>query len=270
RHKEKILPVKAAEEGRFIIYLPDFADGKGPVLLPNIKEMEAKMRGSDGEVKSIELEAGPQCIPADGTNVIVINRVDPFVQMALSAKLTHLIDSANGEFTRDVLDKFMSYARGYSYDPDTQTITFARNVGFRNDVYNMSVKEFKARYMRHGRPDLSLEKVKDHNIRSGYYIKKPLEGCALYLQGKFSVQLPVVSGGAMQEFQHGAMVNLPDDPSLPISFIHVSDINTCYTKQNGWQIVDSDGQHRLPIFGVDDVLQPQAPSARKGFPQGPK
>jgi hypothetical protein len=266
RHRASLLPVRAAEEGRFILYLPDFKDSKGPVLAPNIKELEAKMRGSDGFVESIELEAGPQKIPADGTNVLVINRVDPFIQMALSAKLTDLIDDANGEFTRNVLNEFMGYARGYTYDPETQKITFAKNVGFRNDVYNMPVAEFKKRYVRHSRPDLSLEEVKDHNIRSGYYIKKPLLGRGMYLQGKYKVPLPSTSGGAMQEFNNGAMVNLPDDSTLPISFIHITDINACYTKPNRWPLVDADGRHALPVYNLAQVPQ-QKSSVRKKFPR---
>jgi len=266
-----LLPVKAAEEGRFIIKIPDFGDGKGPVLLPNIKELDAKMRGSDGTLAVVELEAGPQKVPADGTNVIVINRVDQFVQAALAAKLEYLIDSANGEMTRQVLLDFMSYARGYNYDPDTQKVSFCRNVGFRNDVYNMPIPELKKRYVRYSRPDLLLENVKDGNIRSGYYIKRPLEGRGVYLKGKFQVQLSAEAGGAMQEFHNGAMVHVPDDPKLPISFIHVTDINTCYTQRNGWPIVDADGQHtKLPSYDVSELKKTEPGIARQQFTRSHK
>jgi hypothetical protein len=268
--KQKLLPVKAAPEGRFILKIPDFGDGKGPLLMPNIKELEAKMRGSDGVVTSIELEAGPQKIPADGSNVVVINRVDEFVQSALKSKLEYLIDSANGEMTREVVNEFIGYARGYTYDADTQKITFCRNAGFRNDVYNMTNAELKKRYVRHSRQDLSLEHVKDENLRSGYYIKKPLSSRGCYLDGAFRVQVMAEAGGTIQEFSNGAMVNVPDDSSLPLSFIHVTDINTCYTLTNGWQIVNADGKHDLPHFEVKDALGPpgsKKPSkARKNFP----
>ena len=245
QNKADLMHVKAAEEGRFILNIPDFGDGKGPVLLPNVKELEAKMRGSDGTVNAVELEAGPQEIPADGTNVIVINRVDRFVQRALSEKLEDLTDEANGKFTRDVLDKFIGYARGYTYDPERQTITFARNAGFRNDVYNMPLAEFKKRYTRYSRPHLSLEKVEDSDIRHGYYVKKPLPGYGAYLTGAFQAQVSAASGTTVQNFQHGAMVNLPADPSLAISFIHKTDINTCYIMLNGWPLVDPDGNDSL-------------------------
>lgn len=261
----KLLEVKAAEEGRFIVRVPDFGDGKGPLLMPNIKELEAKMRGSDGIVTTIELEAGPQKVPADGTNVIVINRVDAFVQVALAAKLEYLIDSANGEMTREVLHDFMGYARGYNYDPDTQKIEFCRNVGFRNDVYNMPIEELKKRYTRYTRQDLSLDKVKAENIRSGYYLKKPLLGRGAWLDGAFRSQLSAASGGAMQEFQKGAMVHVPDDPNLGISFIHITDINTCYSLRNGWQIVDADGKHSLPCLKVADIQQRDPTIIRQQF-----
>ncbi len=265
----QLLPVKAAPEGRFILYVPDLQDGKGPILAPNIKELEAKIRGSEGDVQSIELEAGPQRIPTNGTNVIVINRVDEFVQLALKAKLEHLIDNANGEMTRDVINEFMSYARGYEYDPEKQTITFCRNIGFRNDVYNMSLDEFKKRYVRHSRPDLPLDDVKDENIRSGYYIKKQLLSGGLFLEGAFQVQVPTGAGDTVQAFEHGAMVNMPDDPTLPISFIHLTDINTCYTERDGKPIVARDGGNALPSYDVADVL-PKRPtlSAKKAFKPG--
>ncbi|MEZ0226821.1 MAG: hypothetical protein ACAH83_19855 [Alphaproteobacteria bacterium] len=268
--KQTLLTVKAAQEGRFILKIPDFGDGRGPLLMPNIKELEAKMRGSDGVVTSIELEAGPQKIPADGTNVVVINRVDEFVQAALKQKLEYLIDSANGEMTRDVVNEFIGYARGYTYDANTQQITFCRNAGFRNDVYNMTNAELKKRYVRFTRQDLSLDQVKDENIRSGYYIKKPLTSRGCYLDGAFRAQVMAEAGGTMQEFSHGAMVNVPDDPTLPLSFIHTTDINTCYTLPNGWELVNADGKHDLPHFDVKDVLPPATPKkpskARKNFP----
>jgi hypothetical protein len=267
--RNTLLPVTAAKEGRFILRVPDFDDGKGPLLMPNIKELDAKMRGSDGTVTSIELEAGPQKIPADGTNVIVINRVDEFVQMALKAKLEYLIDGANGEFTRDVLNEFIGYARGYTYDPDTQKITFCQNAGFRNDVYNMPITELKKRYVRHSRPDLPLDKVKDKNIRSGYYVKKPLEGLGAYLTGAFRVQISKEAGGTMQEFQHGAMVNLPADPAMPLSIIHSTDINSCYTLRNGQPIIDTDGNHQLPRFDAAETQKAdKAPTVvRQQFPK---
>lgn len=59
RNKAALMVVKATEDGRFILNIPDFSDGKGPILLPNIKELEAKMRGSDGTVNIVELEASP-------------------------------------------------------------------------------------------------------------------------------------------------------------------------------------------------------------------
>lgn len=268
--KQKLLSVKAAPEGRFILKIPDFGDGKGPLLMPNIKELEAKMRGSDGEVTSIELEAGPQKIPADGTNVVVINRVDEFVQAALKSKLEYLIDSANGEMTRDVVNEFIGYARGYTYDADTQKITFCRNAGFRNDVYNMTNAELKKRYVRFNRQDLSLDKVKDENIRSGYYIKKPLTSRGAYLDGAFRVQVMAEAGGTMQEFQHGSMVNVPDDPELPLSFIHTTDIGTCYTLPNGWPLLDADGKHDLPHFdaaATQATVKTKKPSVRHKFPK---
>lgn len=185
----------------------------------------------------------------------MINRVDRFVQRALAEKLEDLIDSANGEFTRDVLELFMGYARGYTYDATRQTVTFARNAGFRNDVYNMPVAEFRKRYVRYNRPDLSLEKVKDGNIRHGYYVKKNLPGYGAYLTGKFRVPVSDGSGSTIQEFRYGAMVYLPENPDLPISFIHPADINACYTMANGWPIVDSDGKDGLPRFDVADIQQ---------------
>lgn len=270
RSKDALLPVKASMEGRFILNVPDFGDGKGPILLPNIKELEAKMRGSEGEVHAIELEAGPQEIPADGTNLIVINRVDRFIQRALTEKLEYLIDGANGEFTRGVLEEFMGYARGYTYDAAKKTVTFSRNAGFHNDVYNMPVGEFKKKYVRHSRPDLSLEEVKDQNIRHGYYVKKPLPGYGAYLTGKFSVQVSENAGGTIQEFSHGAMVYLPEDPDLPISFIHATDINTCYTMVNGWPVVDSDGNDAMPRFDAARTQKADAASVlREKFPGDP-
>jgi hypothetical protein len=261
--KHPLMPVTAAEEGRFILPVPDFGDGKGPLLTPNVKELEARLRGSDGTVEMIELEAGPQKIPADGTNVVVINRVDVFVQMALSAKLEYLIDGANGEVTRGVVDEFMGYARGYTYDPATGRVAFARNAGFRNDVYNMPISELKKRYVRHSRPGLSLEQVREANIRPGYYVKKPLPGRGAFLEGAFRVKLSAAAGGAVQDFGHGAMVNYPEDPAMPLSFIHVTDINTCYVRRDGGPIVDARGRHSLPRYDAAETQKPLVSTARQ-------
>src|SRR5579884_3555303 len=149
-------PVTPVPDGRFIIPVPNFDDGKSPILMPNVKELDARLRGSGGTARVIELEASPQIIPTDGTNVIVINRVDEFVAQALSSKLDNLIENANGELTRGVLEEFIGYARGYSYDAETRKITFRENAGFRNDVYNMPTSEFKKKYVRFRRNDLSL------------------------------------------------------------------------------------------------------------------
>lgn len=255
RNKATLAPVRAAEDGRFILNIPDFGDGKGPVLLPNIKELEARMRGSGGRVKAIELEAGPQEIPADGTNVIVINRTDRYVQKALTARLDDLIDSANGKFTREVLEEFMGYARGYTYDAEKHTVIFTKNAGFHNDVYNMPVSEFKKKYVHYDHPDLSLETIKGDNIQHGYYVKKNLPGHGAYLTGKFSVQVSAGSGTTVQEFQNGAMVHLPEARDLPLSFIHVTDIDTCYTLPDGSPIIDPDGKNNLPHFDAADTQQ---------------
>ena len=263
--RRKLLPVKAAQEGRFIIPVPDFKDGKGPLLMPNIKELAAKMRGSEGSVDSIELEAGPQKIPADGTNVIVINRVDEFVQQALALKLQYLMDSAHGELTRDVLNEFIGYARGYTYDGETQKIKFARNIGFRNDVYNMTNAELKKRYVLFNRQDISLEEFRDEKLRPGYYVKKPLEGLGAYITGPFRAQIAEAAGGAMQEFDHGAMVNVPDDPSSRLTFIHLTDINTCYTHRNGWPLVDGNGLHDLPVFSAAETMGKKPSAVRHHF-----
>jgi hypothetical protein len=263
--QKKLTPVKAAQEGRFIIPIPDFNDGGGPILMPNVKELAAKMRGSDGTVETIELEAGPQKIPADGTNVIVINRVDEFVQEALNRKLESLIISARGEFTRKVLNEFIGYARGYTYDGDTQKITFCRNVGFRNDVYNMTNGELKKRYVLASRQDISLEGFRDEKLRAGYYVKKPLEGMGAYIKGPFRSKIADSAGGTVQEFDKGAMVNVPDDPTMPITFIHVTDINACYTQRNGWPLVDENGQHNLPVFNAAETQEKKPNVARQHF-----
>ena len=263
--RHKMLPVKAAPEGRFIIPVPNFDDGKGPLLMPNIKELDAKMRGSEGTVTSIELEAGPQKVPADGTNVIVINRVDEFVQVALAAKLQYLMDSAHGEMTRDVLNDFIGYARGYTYDGETHKITFCRNAGFRNDVYNMTNGELKKRYVLFSRQDISLEEFRDDKLRPGYYVKKPLESHAAFINGPFRFQISEAAGGTLQEFDHGAMVNVPVDPEMPISFIHTTDINTCYTNPNGWALVDHNGHHKLPVFDAAKTQETRPGVARQHF-----
>ncbi len=263
--RHKTFPVKAAPEGRFVIPIPDFHDGKGPLLMPNVKELSAKMRGSEGTVETIELEAGPQKIPTDGTNVLIINRVDEFVQEALNKKLQYLIDSAHGELTRGVLMDFIGYARGYTYDGDTGKVTFCRNAGFRNDVYNMTNGELKKRYLLYSRQDLSLEEFRDEKLRPGYYIKKPLESQAAYIAGPFSAKVAEAAGGTQQEFEHGAMVNIPDDPEMPLTFIHMTDINTCYTHRNGWPLVDENGHHPLPVYEAMKTQEKKHSPARQHF-----
>jgi hypothetical protein len=179
------VPVRAAPAGRFVIPVPDFKDGKGPILFPNIKEMEARLQGSQGYLKALELEAGPQIVPTDGTQVIIINRVDKFVQLALNAKLHDLIKEAGSVMTRDVVEDFLSYARGYSFDAASGKILFSHNAGFRNDVYPIPMDEFKQRYVSYTREDLSLENIDNDNLRSGFYMKAPLNGRAIFIEGTF-------------------------------------------------------------------------------------
>jgi hypothetical protein len=88
--------------------------------------------------------------------------------------------------------------------------------------------------------------------------------------GEFQVQVSPESGGTIQEFHHGAMIHLPEDPSLPVSFIHVTDINISYTLRNGWPIVDSDGQDNLPRFSVADTQKAViSKELSKKFPTNP-
>lgn len=252
--------VVAAAEGRFILPVPDLQDGLGPLLVPNIKELEARLRGSEGKVSAIELEAGPQKIPADGTNLIVINRVDEFVQLALKAKFTRLTEKAGG-ITREVLTEFMSYARGYTYDADKQTISFTKSAGFHNDVYNMPVEEFRRRYVSFEAPEKPLDDVKDTDIKPGYYVKKALHSRAAFITGKFSVRVGGDAGGTVQEFDKGAMINIPDDPALPLSFIHPTDIDISYRKDGGASLYGTDGKLSLPVYDAGDI-KPAASAAR--------
>lgn len=258
-----LLEVVAAPEGRFILPVPDLKDGKGPLLVPNIKELEARLRGSTGEVQALKLEANPQKIPADGTNVIVINRVDEFVQLALKAKLQSLVLKADG-ITRQVITDFMSYARGYDYDPKKQTIFFAKGAGFHNDVYNMPLDEFKKRYVSFTSVKVPLEGKADAAITAGYYVKKPLHSKAAFISGKFAVRVgPHAGGETMQEFDKGAMINLPDDAGLPLTFIHPTDIDICYRKIDGSSLIDKNGAHTLPVYNVHDLQTAQQPARAK-------
>lgn len=254
--------VVAAPEGRFILPVPDLKDGKGPLLAPNIKELEARLHGSEGHVQALKLEANPQKIPADGSNVIVINRVDEFVQLALKAKLQDLV-LHTGDITRQVITDFMSYARGYSYNPEKQIITFTKGAGFHNDVYNMPLDEFKKRYVSFTSVKMPLDGKPDAAITAGYYVKKPLASKAAFISGKFAVRLGAHAGGAMQEFDKGAMINLPDDASLPLTFIHPTDIDICYRKPDGSSLIDKNGAPTLPVYNVSDLQSPKQPVRAK-------
>lgn len=242
--------VQAAPEGRFILPVPALDDGEGPILAPNIKELLALMRGSEGKVRALKLEAGPQKIPADGTNIIVINRVDEFVQFALLKKLESILKETNGKITRKALNKFMCYARGYDYLAETQEIIFEPNAGFHNDVYNMPVTEFRKRYEAHNKPGAPLLET----VTAGYYVKKPLHSHAYFVKGSFSVRVAPEAGETMQEFDKGAMVNLPDDDTMPLSFIHPTDIDTCYRMPDGGPL----RQDALPAYDAALFLQDDA------------
>lgn len=246
-----LAPVLAAPEGRFILPVPALDDGKGPILTPNIKEISVLMRGSSGHVRALKLEASPQKIPADGTNVIVINRVDEFVQLALLKKLESLLSKTKGSITREIIENFMNYARGYRYIPENQEIIFEPNAGFHNDAYNMPVEEFRKRYVAHDAPDKPLT----GGIIPGYYVKKPLRSHAAFLRGAFCVRVGPHAGGTMQEFDEGAMVNVPEDAALPLSFVHPFDIDICYRAADGSSLLDASGRPALPVYDIPAFLQ---------------
>lgn len=237
--------VVAVPEGRYIVFVPDLQDGQGAIAIPNIKELEARLRGADGFLRAIELEAGPQLVPVDGTNVIVINRVDQYKALAFDAKWRDILKGFGGKISRQMIEIFLTYVRGYAYDAQTNILTFSNNAGFHNDIYNMPVHQLVKRYMHaDGASVVAAEAL------TGYYIKKPLTGRAAFLAGAFSVAVTPDAGDTVQSFETGAMVNIPDDPDLPISFIHPTDIGSCYQSETGHPLTINGTVTGLPVYDV--------------------
>jgi len=86
--RQVVLP---APEGRFLLHVPNLEDGGGDIRTPNVKHLMVEMIGGrDGDVKLVRCESEPQKIKVDGTQVIVINKIDRHVGAALASRLQEL------------------------------------------------------------------------------------------------------------------------------------------------------------------------------------
>ncbi len=238
--------VVPAPEGRFLLHVPALNDGKGPIYTPNVKDMNIRLTGgTTGEIDILRSESGTQAIQTDGTQVIVINKIDEHVGLALSSKYNAIVKK-HGTLSREAIEEFLTYARGFSFDSETGKAHVATpRVGFNPDIYFQAVSAAKKLHCNPADPGLDLRK-NEGPLVAGRYIKVPATTTGIFIDSPFTYR--------NQTFEHGAMIQISgpnEQDQRSVSFIDPTDINQCYTAIDGSPLVDTSGKILLPHYSIN-------------------
>lgn len=224
--------VVAKPSGRFALWVPNLADGLGPILRPNAKVLSAVFSGDACALALHRLEADPQIVPVDGSQVVLINRVDEHSQLALASRLKAVLSDAKGQLARPQVLAMLAYATGFHYDPVTQQATYSPNAGIRADLYNMPLIDFARRYAAVDEADLKER-------GGGYYIKRALPARLAFIRGAFAVALPEGTGAGVQTFEQGAYLVVPELNGLMPSLVDPGDIDVTYMLPHGQPVASA-------------------------------
>jgi hypothetical protein len=245
------LNVTAAPVGRAAIYIPALDDGLGPLYTPNAKDIHIKLSGSDGWVELQKLEAGPQVVKVDGSQVVVINRVDEFTRHAIRHAYDVLLARHGGDFNRSCITQLLDYVRGYSYNHARNEVQFNRNSGFHGDIWPVPEAEFRQTYVNHDKPDVRLSFNHFSHNRFGYYSKIPQHYGLAFIAGSFTC--PFVGVDGHQQFNDGAFVAIPQDTRLPPRLIDLTDMDLSY-QHKGHSVLPKFGEKPVyPIYRASDL-----------------
>lgn len=233
-----------APEGRFLLQIPKFDDGLGPIRIPNVKDLLIRLTGgTQGSVDLLRCESEPQAIKTDGTQVIVINKIDKHIGIALTSKLEEL-QKRDGGLTRAAISEFLTYASGYHYDPETGKAKLAAaRIGFNPDIYHQSIGSAqKLHYDPNARfADLHEQAM----LPPGRYIKKPVPTTAVYIDSPIAYK--------NQTFAHGVILqmSMAENGKRSISFIDPTDIDQCYTWIDGTSLLNDESRVQLPHYTIN-------------------
>ena len=233
-------------EGRFLLHVQNLDDGKGPIHTPNVKHLTIDMEGGrEGNVELVRCESEPQQVKTDGSHVIVINKIDKHVALALGSKFADL-EQEHGGRTRQAIEKFLTYVRGFEFDPSTGKAKLAiSRAGFNPDIYFQLLEV--AQKLHYDPKDRASDLRDQGNTLSvARYVKKPIATTGVFIDSPIEYY--------NQQFKHGALLQLSSpgkDGRRSISFIDPSDILDCYTWINGDPLVDEHKKILLPHYKIN-------------------
>jgi uridine kinase len=233
-------------EGRFLLHVPKLNDGFGNILIPNVKHMVIDMEGGrDGTVELKRCESDLQEINTDGKQVIVINKIDRHVAVALQSKLEEIEEECGGR-TRDAIMKFLAYASGFEFNPETGKAKLSSSrIGFNPDIYYQNIIIAKK---LHYNPKDSHSNLQEQvgMLPAERYVKKPVVTTALFIDSPVEYE--------NQKFKNGAMLQISSlglNGEHSISLIDPSDIKDCYTLLNGEPLIDKENKIHLPYYKIN-------------------
>jgi hypothetical protein len=252
-----------APEGRFLLHVPKFDDGLGPIRTPNVKHLVIDMEGGrEGTVDLKRCESEPQAVKTDGTQVIVINKIDKYAALALQAKLEDLEEEHGGR-TRTAIEKFMNYVRGFEFNPETGKAKLAvERIGFNPDIYFQSLGI--AQKLHYSPKDRFRDLMETPEaIPAGRYVKKPVPTTAVYIDTPVAYENQTFNNGVMLQISTAG-----ENGRRSISFIDPSDIEQCYTWLDGKSLVDESGNVQLPHYKISPELEVQTDSKTHAYSKG--